>query len=124
MDIISIFILVSIGYWLGKSHAYWTIAKSLRELAEDHGIDIQKELSKLEKEEDEPEKLVYKLKVETHNEVLYLFDKDSDEFICQGSSVQELAKLALERKQIKLAAVLHDQKVFSFKNGESAEVTI
>jgi uncharacterized protein YhbP (UPF0306 family) len=99
------------------------MAKIMREFAEAHGIDIQKELEKLSAEEVEPEKIVYKLKVETHDNTLYLFDKDSDEFICQGSSVQELAKLALERKQIALAAVLHDTKVFAFRNGESSEVT-
>ena len=124
MDIIILILSIfCTGFFLGKGYAYWHMAKVMREFAEAHGIDIQKELEKLVTEEVEPKKIVYKLEVETHDNTLYLFDKESNEFICQGSSVQELAKLALERKQIKLAAVLHDKRIFAFKNGESAEVT-
>ena len=60
--------------------------------------------------------------VEKHGDILYLFDNDSDEFICQGSSVQELAKLAKELKNVSVAAVKHGDKIFAFKDGESVEV--
>jgi hypothetical protein len=110
------------GFVLGKFHAYWNFARLMREIAESNGIDFEKELRKLSDEEEEPEKLVYKLMVETHGDLLYLFDKDTDEFICQGASVQELATIALERKKINLAAVLHDNKIFQFKDGVSTEV--
>ncbi len=118
-----IFCIFAAGFVAGKLHTYFHVAKLLRDIAAHAGIDIERELKKLDSEEEKPEKLVYKLMVEEHGELLYLFDKDTDEFICQGSSVQELAKLALERKKINLAAVLHGEKVFKFKDGESTEVT-
>ncbi len=116
------------GYVVGKIHTYFHVARLLRQVAKDQGIDIEEELRKLKidddvEEEEKPKKLVYKLMVEQHGDLLYLFDNETDEFICQGSSVQELAKLALERKKINLAAVLHGEKIFKFKDGESTEVT-
>jgi hypothetical protein len=119
-----IFCIFAAGFVAGKIHTYFHVAKLLRDVAEHAGIDIEREMKKLDSEEVPPEKLVYKLMVEEHGELLYLFDKETDEFICQGSSVQELAKLALERKKINLAAVLHGEKVLQFKNGESTEVIV
>lgn len=118
-----IFCIFAAGFVAGKLHTYFHVAKLLRDVAAHAGIDIEREIKKLDHEEVNPEKLVYKLMVENHGDLLYLFDKETDEFICQGSSVQELAKLALERKKINLAAVLHGEKVFKFKDGESTEVT-
>ena len=118
-----LFSIFALGFVAGKIHTYFHVAKLLREVASHAGIDIEKEIRKLDGEKVQPEKLVYKLMVEEHGESLYLFDKETDEFICQGASVQELAKLALERKKINLAAVLHGEKVFKFKDGESTEVT-
>lgn len=117
-----ILLCLVIGYWIGKLHAYWDIVKAMRVLAEEHGIDFKGALDKDAKDDPE-EKLVYKLQVETHGEQLYLFDHETDEFICQGSSVQELAKLAKEYKKVLYAAVKYDDKVFAFKDGESTEVT-
>ena len=86
----------------------------MEKAAEEAGIDLDAEFVK-------PEKQVHKLKVEKHGEMLYLFD-NKDEFICQGSSVQELANLAKKYKNIVYAAVMFDNKVFAFKDGESTEV--
>ena len=122
MDILEFFIVLMLGYMLGKIHAYFKIARILRDMAEAVGIDIDKELNK--KQTVNPEqKIVYKLKVEAHGDMLYLFNKDTDDFICQGSSVQELAKLAKEYKNIGLAAVMYGDRVFKFTDGNSTEFT-
>lgn len=112
---------VFFGFLLGKIHAFLAISRMIKEVAEEQGIDLEKEL----RESQEPKvqvKLVHKLAVEKHGEMLYLFDKEEDSFICQGSSVQELAKLAKQYKNIMYAAVLYGDKVFQFKDGESTEV--
>lgn len=123
MDIIDFFFILALGYILGKIHAYFQIAKILREMAEAVGIDIEKELQKKKQTVETEQKIVYKLKVEAHGDVLYLFEKDTDTFICQGTSVQELAKLAKEYKNIGLAAVMYGDKVFKFTDGNSTEFT-
>ena len=94
----------------------------MKEVAEEQGLDLEKELGIVKANEENKVDKVYKLKVEQHGDMLYLFDKESDDFICQASSVQELAKLASEYKKINLAAVMHGDKVFAFKDGTSTEV--
>lgn len=116
-----ILIALCVGFIVGKMYGYYKVAKLLREVAEENGFDLEKELG-LAKDEEADKPQVYKLEVETHGEQLYLFDKESDNFICQGASVQELAKLAKEYKNVTFAAVKHGNKIFAFKDGESTEV--
>lgn len=124
MELLLLLILVVVAFQAGKHYGYFKIVKLMKEVAQEQGIDLEKELGLL-KEQEEANKTpaVYKLEVETHGELLYLFDKETDRFICQGSSVQELAKLAKELKQVNLAAVKYGDKVFAFKDGISTEVT-
>lgn len=113
-------IALVVGYFIGKAHAYYTLARAFRDIAEENGIDLEKDWLNV-KDEDKVTQ-VYKLKVETHGDMLYLFDKDTDSFVCQGSTVQELATLAQKHKNIAYAAVLHGDKVFTFQDGKSLEV--
>ena len=124
MDILILALIVVVAFQAGKHYGYFKIVKLMKEVAEEQGLDLEKELG-LVKEQEEAKKIpaVYKLEVETHGDLLYLFDKETDRFICQGSSVQELAKLAKELKQVNIAAVKYGDKVFAFKDGESTEVT-
>lgn len=118
MDIILLIIVFCAGYFVGKMKAYITFAREMKDAAKSLGIDLEKELVNAET----PKKLVYKLAVEQHGEMLYLFDKEEDSFICQGKTVQELATLAKQYNNIMHAAVLYGDKVFQFKDGESSEV--
>lgn len=118
MDLLILLLGFFVGYAVGTLRAYLKFAREIKDAADAIGIDLDQEL-----EIQQPkEKLVYKLAVEKHGETLYLFDKEEDSFICQGSNVQELAKLAKQYKNIMHAAVLYDNKVFQFKDGESTEV--
>ena len=118
MDIIILLLVFGAGYFVGTMKAYITFARDMKDAAKSLGIDLEKELAKAET----PKKLVYKLAVEQHGEMLYLFDKEEDSFICQGKTVQELAKLAKQYNNIAHAAVLYEDRVFQFKDGESSEV--
>lgn len=94
----------------------------MKEVAEEQGIDLEKELGVVKASEENKVEKVHKLKVEQHGDVLYLFDKESDDFICQALSVQELCELAKKYKNVNMAAVLHGDKVFAFKDGVSTEI--
>ena len=113
-----LFVVFLIGFAAGYAWASFKFVKALKDAAEEAGINLEKELTKSQP----PKNAVYKLVVEQHGDMLYLFDKEKDSFICQGSSVQELAKLAKQYKNIMYAAVLYGDKVFQFKDGESTEV--
>ena len=95
----------------------------MKEVAEEQGLDLEQELGLMQEKEVIKTPSVLKLQVEQHGELLYLFDVDTDNFICQGSSVQELCELAKKQKNVLYAAVKHGDKVFAFKDGESTEVT-
>ena len=125
MDILLLALIIVIAFQAGKHYGYYKIVTLMKQVAEEQGIDLEKELG-LVKEQEDGKKVpaVYKLEVETHGNLLYLFDKETDRFICQGSNVQELAKLAKELKQVNYAAVKHGDKIFQFKDGESTEVTV
>lgn len=120
MDFLFILIAMAFGYGIGKLHGYYSVVKVLKELAEESGIDLERELTKMSKE-DEPD-TVRKLKIDAGGDILYLFDIETDVFICQANCVQDLAKLAKERSQIIYAVVKHGDKFFAFKDGESTEV--
>lgn len=118
MELIFLLSVFLIGFAAGNAWASFKFVRALKDAAEEAGIDLEKEIAKHEI----TQKVVYKLAVEQHGDTLYLFDKEEDSFICQGSSVQELAKLAKQYKNIAYAAVLFGDKVFQFKDGESTEV--
>jgi len=59
---------------------------------------------------------VFKLKTEKHNDTLFLYDS-KDVFVCQGSTLEELATLADKNKNIKYAAVMHDEQIYMFIDG-------
>ncbi len=125
MELLLLFFIVYVAFQAGKHYGYYKLAKIMREVAEEQGIDLERELGLIQEQEETKSKVdtVLKLEVEQHGELLYLFDIETDKFICQGSSVQELAKLAKDLKQVNYAAVKHGDKIFAFKNGESTEVT-
>lgn len=115
-------IVFGIGCFIGYHYACLKMAKELKDAADELGIDLEKAIEKYEAKVDEPkENKIHKLIVERHGEMLYLFDREKDKFICQASSVQELAKLAKDYQNITLATAIHDSKVFMFKDGKSEE---
>lgn len=115
MDLLDILIIFGLGFALGKIHTYMKLTILLKQTAKRHGIVLEG------MEIDDDIRTIYELIVESHNGILYLFDKKNNKFICQGSSVQELAKLAKEQGNIINAAVVYDNKIFAFIDGESTE---
>jgi hypothetical protein len=124
MDFFDFIIILCIGYFIGKFHTVLILRSAIKEMAEREGLDFEEEMAAFERaqkgEEEVKVTLVHKLKAEEINNIIYLFDED-DDFVCQGSSLEELATLAKEYKQIILAAVLYKDKTFMFVNGDSKE---
>lgn len=80
---------------------------------------------------DEPDTINFKnlkkqeipiLTTEKHGDTLYLFEKETDNFMCQGSTLEDLAKKLAEYKDIHIALVDHNSKPIWFVNGEITEV--
>lgn len=119
MDLLLILISIGFGFFLGHLFAAIKFKNLIYRLAKEEGIDLEKEI----KAEEKPITEVHKLEVEEIGNVLYLFDRETKDFVCQGSTVEELAKLCKEYKNIVAATVVHQGKVFMFVNGFSKEYT-
>lgn len=129
MDLLVFFsfcLIFYVGYLTGEAFTFFKIRQVLKQLGDAIGVDLIKELNKLHEEYKSVEEKVqlvkfHKLKTEKHGDMIYLFDHERDDFICQGRTIEELAKLAKENKQIVGAIVSHDDKVFVFTDGKSQE---
>ena len=123
MDFFDFIIILGVGFALGKLHAYLTFGKIIQQIADDAGVDLEREIAKLEESEKTKVVPVYQLHVENINDILYLYDTDSDDFLCQGSSMGELALACKQYNNIILAAVKYQEQIFMFVNGTSKEYT-
>ena len=123
MDILIILALIYFGFVLGELFTSFKFVRILKKMAEDEGIDIEKELEKRKNVAEEMVNQIARLEVEEHNSVLYLYHRESREFVCQGKTLEELATLAKQYKNIAGAVVLHNDKVFMFMNGTAKEYT-
>lgn len=108
-------IIIGFIFWLGYQLGMSVTAYQLRDLvykeAKHRGLlkEIDPELEKLD---------VAQLFVEKSNSTLYLFERGTDNFICQGATLKELAILAQKYKNIKYAAVMLDKEVYAFVDGD------
>ncbi len=107
-------IIIGFVFWIGYQIGMSVTAYRLRDL-------VYKEAKRrgLIKEVDQAmeELTVAQLVVEKANNVLYLYDRDDNTFVCQGSTLEELASLAMKYKNIKYAAVMIDKEIYAFVNG-------
>lgn len=104
-------ILIVLAFWLGANYASNVIRAQLHNLAKQKGIKIVNDPAVEEKE-------VPILSVEKHGNLLYLFDMKSNNFMCQGSSFDELAHKLREYHKIVFAVVKHNDQHVWFIDGK------
>lgn len=110
MEYVAILIL---GFWLGGNWTLHKVRKQIYQIAKEKGIDIT--------EKDTPKvKAIPLLTVEKHGDVLYLFESNSNNFMCQGISIDELADKLLKYKNIDVAFVNHNDECIWFIKGKVA----
>jgi hypothetical protein len=110
---IELIVCLVVGYVIGNVHTIW----KLRKILKDEGIDVSATSLELEKSETR----IRELTIEKIDNMLYLYDKETKDFICQANTMEELAKSCTEYKNIVAATVMHDTKVFIFANGKYQE---
>lgn len=128
MDILDWFVILGgafIVFRCGELYGYWTFYKVIDEYLKSKGIDLKTEIEKREDQNTVEQKpaspKVYKLETHEQGDMLYLYNRDNDSFICQASNIEELAKLAKQYKNITKASVIHGGKVFVFIDGTAQE---
>ena len=61
---------------------------------------------------------VYKLETRLVDDIILLYDRESNDFICQGNSLEQLAQLSKEYKKIEYASVKHGDYFVAFIEGK------
>jgi hypothetical protein len=105
-------IVAVIGYNIGLSVTAYRLRYLIHKEARRLGLDNSDDISVY----DEADPEVVQCVVEKANDTLYLYHKDNS-FICQGKTLDELAKLAKQYKNIKYAAVIHNEDTYGFVDG-------
>jgi len=108
-----ILILVGvIGYHIGIAVVSYQLRYLIHKEARRLGLDKSNDINAIELADHK----LFQLVIEKTNDTFYLYDIDHS-FICQGKTIDELAKLAKQYKNIKYAAVLYDENAYGFIDG-------
>lgn len=117
LELIILAFVFYLGYNLGQIVLSWHLRDIIVREARKDGIRVDSDYNIIESDEDGKPN-VFQLFVESVNDILYLYDRDQNVFICQAKSMEELAELSLKNNNIKYAAVLHGEQVIAFINGK------
>lgn len=110
-EILILLVVFGIGFYVGETTFAWRIRHLIYKEAKDRGIVIEVD--------DKPN--VAKLFIEKSNDVLYLYDYEANTFVCQGTTIDELASLAQKYKNIQYAVVAHGDDMLMFVDGAVKE---
>jgi|688.fasta_scaffold06396_23 hypothetical protein len=114
LELIILAFVFYVGYNLGQIVLSWHLRDIIVRDARKEGIRVDSDYNIIE--DGQPN--VFQLFVESVNDILYLYEREKNVFICQATSMEELAELSLKNSNIKYAAVLHGEQVVAFVNGK------
>ena len=108
-------IIIGFVFWVGYQVGMSVTAYRLRDLVyrEAKRRGLIKELDIVLEETP----IVAQLIVEKSNDILYLYTRDDNTFVCQGSTLEEIASLAKKYNNIRYAAVTIDKEIYAFVDG-------
>jgi hypothetical protein len=106
MTLLDIILILALGWVMGEFYTMYKLRKNIRSY-----LIIQ--------EETRP--TVFKLETELVDNTILLFDRDTNNFICQGNSLEQLAQLSREYKKIEYATVKHGDYFVAFIEGKVTE---
>ena len=106
MTLLDIILILALGWVMGEFYAMYKLRKNIRSY-----LIIQ--------EDTKP--TVFKLETEEVDNTILLYDRETNDFICQGNSLEQLAQLSREYKKIEYATVKHGDYFVAFIEGKVTE---
>ena len=106
MTLLDIILILALGWVMGEFYTMYKLRKNIRSY-----LIIQEEIRPT----------VYKLETELVDNTILLYDRDTNNFICQGNSLEQLAQLSREYKKIEYATVKHGDYFVAFIEGKVTE---
>jgi len=107
--LVAIIVIFIAGFRAGEMFFTLRIREAVKLEAKRRGIQLESD--------EVTELVVRKLVIEKADNSLLLYDFEDKSFICQGKTVQELAKNSKEYGKVDIAVVVHDKEHYYFING-------
>ena len=107
MTLLDIILILALGWVMGEFYTMYKLRKNLRSF-----LIIEEEVVRPN---------VFKLETEEVDNTILLYDRDTNDFICQGNSLEQLAQLSREYKKIEYATVKHGDYFVAFIEGKVTE---
>ena len=104
MTLLDIILILALGWVMGEFYTRYKLLKNLRSI-----IIIEEEVKRPN---------VFKLETELVDNTILLYDRETNDFICQGNSLEQLALLSREYKKIEYATVKHGEYFVAFIEGK------
>ena len=95
-----------VGWYLGAAYQLYMMKKTIRSVINDYHESEQSITNQT------------KVKVEEVNNVLYIYDGETDEFICQGNTIDEAAENFSKRRSIASASLTHNNTTICVIDGK------
>ena len=102
MTLLDIILILALGWVMGEFYTMYKLRKNLRTY-----LII----------EEQTRPTVFKLETTEVENTILLYDRDTNDFICQGNSLEQLAQLSREYKKIEYATVKHGDYFVAFIEG-------
>jgi hypothetical protein len=102
MTLIDIILILALGWVLGEFYTMYKLRKNI------HAYLIIEEQTR---------PTIFKLETTEVDNIILLYDRDTNDFICQGNSLEQLAQLSREYKKIEYATVKHGDYFVAFIEG-------
>jgi hypothetical protein len=115
-EILAIFILVYIGFILGQAYQIFKVRSMIRRIARDNDINLEEVLYEEEPENSKQEIMV--LEAEKINGTLLIYNKLTNEFICQAETIEEAARTFNDRKKDVYGLIKYDETEMMFVGGK------
>ena len=107
MTLLDIILILALGWIMGEFYTVYKLRKNLHSY-----LIIEEKLARPN---------VFKLETELVDNTILLYDRDTNDFICQGNSLEQLAQLSREYKKIEYATVKHGDYFVAFIEGKVTE---
>ena len=117
MTILEFIAIFAFGWWAGQIYMLLKFRKNLKKIVEDAGMTMDEWAETVNDLTIKAVKVPNLFTEQSGNSIM-LYSKDTGAFVCQASSIDELAMLANEYNKINVAIVKHDDNEIYFIDGK------
>ena len=117
MDILYIVLIFSIGWFAGQWYMAYQLKKSITRIAEKYGMTFDEWADSFNQALDIKVIKLPKLFTEYVGNNIFLYNKDTGKFICQGKSLDELAE-GIKENKIEAAIVFDKEQELFYIDGK------